>query len=212
MRRFGTPFKRIDDFNFQATCFARATLRIPLVHQGCFVVEIKNGGSISRNIHHIFYRCPDFIPITRFVSKNRQLRINFQGCIFIAFIQQCANSNINQPDLRGMIKRYAALNATKPPHILILKIRSIAILVYFNGNSVLSFHQIRSHIKFTRFHASLAIPHPFAIDPHVERALNAIETQKNLPGRFPVGRQRERTAVLTRRVSLLESSIFFVGG
>ena len=140
---------------------------------------------------------------------DRELRIDGQRPLFIGWRRPY--SHIPQPDVRRMIEQYVAMDATKAPEVLILKIGAVAIFIHLNGNLVLTFLNIGRYIKLRRLHRTLTIPYHMTIDPYVEGRHNALEAQEGLPKGFvccgvtatrPTIRKGKGTAILPCRVTL----------
>ena len=110
-----------------------------------------------------------------------------------------------------MIEQHVAMNATKAPEVLILKIGAVAVFKHLNSNLILTFLNIGRNIKLRRLHRTLTIPYPMTINPNIEGRHNALEAQEGLASgsisgrtadRKPTIRKDEGTAILTCGITL----------
>ena len=97
-------------------------------------------------------------------------------------------SHIGELHLRRSHKENVAIDTTQAKHILVLEITAIAPAIHFHGYGVNALLHITGDVETGIVGAVLAIPHSRAVDPHIERAVHAVEVHKHLLA-FPLGRK-----------------------
>ena len=210
IRRLRRPFHRRFHGHGHAPHFSRTALRIPFVHPGRLVFQIKylfhiplqHGDFLTGSI---LQGSPQAISLTCHPPVHAELRVYLQNKIPVisGLCRKGTHRIITDTDIRRMYQVNAAVNPPETPEILVFQIRAVAVPVDFQRDPVLSGLQVTGDIEFTRLHAALAVSHPLAVYPDVKGAHYPLETQESLSFRLPSRRQNERAAVLPHRIPFL---------
>ena len=79
-----------------------------------------------------------------------------------------------------------AIDAAESPRVLILEVAARRPTIYLDCDQVLSRFQVSRNVEFGRHTRILAIAHPVAVDPYVERRIDSLEDDEDvtpIPGR-----------------------------
>ena len=77
------------------------------------------------------------IIVTALTIIHRELRIELECEITIASVRNSPHGIVPQTHIRGMEQSHITVNSGKTPEVLVLKIRTVAILVHLYGNLIL---------------------------------------------------------------------------
>ena len=145
IRMFGIPFIGILYGGLQPSVWGIASLRIALVENLSFFVEIEHrlsrlpqgsiGDSLSRSI---IKHCRDAIACATLRIEHSKLRVNNEFGILVVFVEQSAHPEVSNAYLRCGIKFYATVYSGNAPHVLILKIAAVGVFHHLQGYQVLA--------------------------------------------------------------------------
>ena len=185
------------------------TLREPLVHAGCLVLQVENligsyGVATYRTvgIQKGGYKT---IALARLAIIYGELRVHLKHSI-----HRGTNGHITEADIRSVINQHVTMNTTEAPEVLIFEIGAVAVFIHLDGYLVFTFPDIGGDVEFGRFHRALAITNPLTIYPDIEGRHHTLEAQKGLT-RLPTSGQGEGTTILSCGVSFLVGGPLLLG-
>ena len=142
----------------------------------------------------------DEVPSRSLVRRN--VRLNAELGVAILIIQVRFDMKIADMECRSCDEIDIAVDAAQPPEVLVFEVATVTPSVDFDCQRVVAWLEITGDIEFGRRHTPLAIADLFAIDPEVERRLDAGEVDEDLPS-LPTLGNREIAAIRSNRIAVL---------
>ena len=97
----------------------------------------------------------------------------------ISFVQIRRHEEIAKADFFFTIEEHFAVNAAKPPHVLVFNIGRVAVTVNLDANQVFAALNIFRHVEFVGRHRVLRIADKFPVDVKFHCGFDCTEVQEN---------------------------------
>ena len=121
VRMLSRPQAWVADLHLHAAELTIAALGVPLVHAGSLMLQVQDFVNCNRvaayeasSVQQVGYKT---VTLCRFAAIDGELRIDSQ-CPS-ACIVSCADGNIAQADIRGVVEQHITMDAAKAPEVLV---------------------------------------------------------------------------------------------
>ena len=181
-------------------------------------VEIRRlGGPLLRGLHRdaalragafrrhravgVIQRRPDGVARVGFAGRVPERRADMQHGVGVIAIEVGRHDEVGNANRRLAVENHVAVDAAQAPRVLVFEVGAVAVAQHTNGDRVLAGPDVPRDLELGREPAALAVADFDAVDPQVQRGIDALEREK-YPAAGPFVRDRERAPIAARLVLL----------
>ena len=118
--------------------------------------------------------------------------------MLVGGIQARVGKKVEDTGLSGTVEVNAPVDASQPPHVLILQVGAITVFVYLASQEILPPAHIGGDIKLGRAFGVLRVPHLLTVNPDIHRSCAPFKMEEHTAA-IPVGRQFKGVTIRSNR-------------